>query len=287
MGLSPEWESEGFDRPTLDMPGRQNELIHRVGQANPNTVVCVQAVRAFASQWGFRLHSVQGSAVSMPWVGDVNAIVQAWYSGNEVGNALSDVLFGKTNPAGRLPLTLPVRAQDIPAYLTSRSENGQIHYREDLFVGYKWYQAMNIAPLFPFGFGLSYTTFAFTNLSTSGRRSDSDPSSFDIDFFATVTNTGAVVGSEVVQLYVTLPYNGLSTPRLQLRGFAKAKDIAPGASTAVKISLDKYAVSYWDAVHNVWTAQAGIYGVSIGKSSADIVTTTTFVLEKGFTWKGI
>lgn len=151
-GLSPEWESEGYDRPTLNMPGRQDELIGRVGKANPNTVVCLQAV----STPGFkksrsRLNFVQGSALAMPWVDSVNAVIQAWYSGNEVGNALADVIYGKINPSGRLPLTLPVREQDTPAYLNTRSENGKIHYREDLFVGYKWYQARDIKPLFPFG----------------------------------------------------------------------------------------------------------------------------------------
>lgn len=134
-GLSPEWESEGFDRPSLDMPGRQNELIARVGKANPNTVVVLQA----------------GSAVSMPWVNDVNGIIQAWYSGNEAGNALSDIVYGNVNPSGRLAITLPAREQDVPASLNMRSENGKIHYREDLFVGYKWYHARAIKPLFPFG----------------------------------------------------------------------------------------------------------------------------------------
>ncbi|KAJ3558052.1 hypothetical protein NM688_g1141 [Phlebia brevispora] len=268
-GLSPDWESEGFDRPTLNMPGLQNELISRVGKANPNTVVCVQA----------------GSAVAMPWVDDVNAIIQAWYSGNEVGNALSDVIYGVINPCGRLPITLPVREQDIPSFLNMRSENGQIHYREDLFVGYKWYQARDIKPLFPFGFGLSYTTFELYNLTFTNIVSHD--ASFKMDVSVSVRNTGAVRGSEVVQLYITLPPNGLTTPKLQLRGFGKARDVAPGESATVKISLDKYALSYWDAVYNVWRAQAGEYGVSVGTSSADIVLKSDFTLENEFTWSSI
>ncbi|PPQ81597.1 hypothetical protein CVT26_013572 [Gymnopilus dilepis] len=150
-GLSPEWESEGFDRPSLRLPGRQDELFTRVANANPNTIVCIQA----------------GSAVSMPWVKEVSGLLQAWYSGNEAGNAIADVLFGKVNPSARLPLTFPSRIEDVPAYLNHKSESGRIHYREDLFVGYKHYQARNITPLFPFGFGLSYTRFSYSNLVIS------------------------------------------------------------------------------------------------------------------------
>ncbi|PSR75115.1 hypothetical protein PHLCEN_2v9300 [Hermanssonia centrifuga] len=221
----------------------------------------------------------------MPWVDDVDAIMQAWYSGNEAGNALSDVIFGTVNPSGRLPLTLPVREQDIPAYLNTHSENGKIHYREDLFVGYKWYQARGLKTLFPFGHGLSYTTFALSDLAISPVPSSN--SLFAIDVSVLVTNEGTVAGSEAVQLYITLPTIGLTTPKLQLRGFGKAKDLAPGASTTVKISLDKYAVSFWDAVNNVWSVRAGVYGVSIGKSSENIVLHGEFDLQRSFDWSGL
>ncbi|KZT03419.1 glycoside hydrolase family 3 protein [Laetiporus sulphureus 93-53] len=268
-GLSPDWESEGFDRPTLDMPGRTNELIARVGKANPNTVVCVQA----------------GSAVSMPWVKDVNGTIQAWYSGNEVGNALADVLFGAINPSGRLPLTLPVREQDIPAYLNMRSEHGQIHYREDVFVGYKFYQARGVEALFPFGFGLSYTTFSFSDLSIT------DPSShdaaMDVDVFVTVKNDGPRAGSEVVQVYISLPDTGITMPKLQLRGFAKACDVASGRSKRVRVQLDKYAVSFWDEREHAWSARAGTYGILVGKSSEEIVLSGSFELKESFLWSGL
>jgi len=268
-GLSPDWESEGFDRPTLDMPKRTNELISRVAKANPNTVVCLQA----------------GSAVSMPWVNDVNGLVQAWYSGNEVGNALSDVVYGKINPSGRLSLSLPVRVQDIPAYPNLRSEHGKIHYQEDLFVGYKFYQAKGIAPLFPFGFGLSYTTFDFSNLSITGPQSHD--ASLDLTVSVKVTNTGSVTGSEVVQVYVTLPDLGITNPALQLRGFAKARDIPVGGSKEVTIHLDKYAFSYWDPRENAWNAKAGSYGISVGKSSAEMVLRQSFELKESFLWNGL
>lgn len=268
-GLSPDWESEGFDRPTLDMPKRTNELITRVGKANPNTVVCLQA----------------GSAVSMPWVHDVNGIIQAWYSGNEVGNALADVVYGYINPSGRLSLTLPVSEREIPAYLNMRSESGKIHYREDIFVGYKYYQAKGVEPLFPFGHGLSYTTFSFSNLSLSGPYTHDVAFSFGVA--VTVTNDGPVVGSEVVQVYISLPELSLTTPKLQLRGFAKARDVAPESSKTVSITLDKYAVSFWDDVAGAWRAVPGTYGVYAGKSSAEMVLQETFVLDKGFVWNGL
>ncbi|TFY64459.1 hypothetical protein EVJ58_g2606 [Rhodofomes roseus] len=268
-GLSPDWESEGFDRPTLDMPKRTNELIARVGKANANTVVCLQA----------------GSAVSMPWVHDVNGIIQAWYSGNEVGNALADVVYGLINPSGRLSLTLPVTERDIPAYLNMRSENGKIHYREDIFVGYKYYQAKGVAPLFPFGHGLSYTTFTFSNLALSGPYAHD--AAFSLGVSVTVTNDGPVAGSEVVQVYIALPEMGLTTPKLQLRGFAKARDVAPGSSKAVSVTLDKYAVSFWDEVAGAWRAVPGTYGVFVGKSSADMVLQGSFVLKTGFIWNGL
>ncbi|KAI0315538.1 glycoside hydrolase family 3 protein [Amylostereum chailletii] len=268
-GLTPEWESEGFDRPTLGLPGLQDELIKRVSEANANTVVVIQA----------------GSAVSMPWVDGVAGILQAWYQGNEVGNAISDVLFGRVNPSGRLPLTFPVRVEDIPAYPNLFSENGKIHYREDLFVGYKHYQMRNIKPLFPFGHGLSYTTFEFSDLSVS------TPTSFDehlsLEATVTVTNTGPVLGSEVVQLYISYPDIGVTTPRLQLRGFTKAHDLAPGSSATLTIALDKYAVSFWDERWGTWSVRAGRYRVLVGRSSHDLPLEAEFEVESGFAWSGV
>ncbi|KAH9857719.1 glycoside hydrolase family 3 protein [Lenzites betulinus] len=271
VGLSPDWESEGLDRPTLEMPGRQNELISRIAKANPNTVVCIQS----------------GSAVAMPWVHDVRGIVQAWYAGNETGSALADVLFGALDPAGRLPLTLPVRVQDIPAYPNFRSENGQIHYREDLFVGYKGYAARGVKPLFPFGFGLSYTTFDLSDLKVTTKARSAAADDFAVQLEVTVTNTGSRKGSEVVQVYVSLPDIGLTTPKLQLRAFAKARDLAPGESKTVELSLDKYAVSFWDTRHQQWKAVAGTYEVHVGKSSEDIVLQGEFAVEQEFTWVGL
>ncbi|KII88806.1 glycoside hydrolase family 3 protein [Plicaturopsis crispa FD-325 SS-3] len=268
-GLSPEWESEGFDRESLGLPGRQDEAIAKVAQANRRTVVCIQA----------------GSAVGMPWIDEVDGLVQAWYSGNEAGNALADVLYGKVNPSGRLPLTLPVRIEDIPAYPNLRSENGKIHYREDLFVGYKHYQARGLKPLFPFGFGLSYTKFQVSDLIISEVSSHDEAFSLVVD--VTVANIGAVPGSEVVQLYIAYPDIGVTTPRLQLRGFQKTCDVPPGATHRVSFSLDKLAVSYFDTPKNHWAAKAGKYGVLVGTSSDNLELNGEFELKRSFQWSGL
>ncbi|KAF9475314.1 beta-glucosidase [Pholiota conissans] len=269
-GLSPEWESEGFDRPSLQLPGRQDELIKKISEVNPRTVVCIQA----------------GSAVSMPWIQEVGGLLQAWYSGNEAGNAIADVLFGTVNPSGRLPLTLPARMEDIPAYLNDRSEHGKINYREDLFVGYKHYQARGIPPLFSFGFGLSYTKFSLSNLVVSrGRWTNANSLFAQVNI--TVKNEGECSGSEVVQLYVSLPEIGLTTPKLQLRGFIKANNVAKGATTKVTITLDKYAFSFWDDLQNCWKVPAGKHGLHIGVSSDNLTLRNTVEIKETFTWKGL
>ncbi|KAF9459562.1 glycoside hydrolase family 3 protein [Collybia nuda] len=268
-GLSPEWESEGFDRPTLELPGRQDEVIKRLAIANANIVVCIQS----------------GSAVSMPWLDDIKGLVQAWYLGNEAGNAIADVLYGQVNPSGRLPLTFPVREEDIPAHLNDKSEHGKIHYREDLFVGYKHYQARNVKPLFPFGFGLSYTSFSFSDLTINNVSTHDE--AFTVEVTVTVRNEGAVAGSEVVQVYITYPDIGLRTPKLQLKGFSKAHDLAPHASKAVSITLDKYALSFWDAERNIWHAAAGEYVISVGASSEELQQRQSFTLNRSFFWSGL
>lgn len=194
-------------------------------------MVCIQTVRVLVIRRLSADH-IQGSAVAMPWVQDVNGVVQAWYSGNEVGNALADVLYGIVNPSGRLSLTLPVRIEGIPPYPYLHSENGEINYREDLFVGYKYYQAKAIKPLFPFGcvplelsfsifpiifsYGLSYTTFAISDLVL--RDASSHDEHFSIKAGVKLANSGDVCGSCVVQLYISLPGAGVTIPGLQLKG---------------------------------------------------------------------
>ncbi|KAJ1309840.1 hypothetical protein OPQ81_006605 [Rhizoctonia solani] len=269
VGLNHEWESEGFDRPTLSLPGRQDELIQAVAKANKNTVVVIQA----------------GSAVSMPWVDDVAGILQSWYLGNEAGNAIADVLFGKVNPSGRLPISLPKREEDIPAHLSFGSEMGKVHYREDVFVGYKYYQARKVAPLFPFGFGLSYTTFELSDLKVEGP--SSHDSSLEVKASVTVKNTGSVKGSEIIQLYVAPPSGPITHPKLQLRAFGKAADLEPGASKSVELSFGKYGVSFWHEEDETWRADAGEYQVFVGTSSVDLSLSSSFELKQTFSWRGL
>ena len=245
----------------------------------------------------------KGSAVSMPWIEDVNGVLQAWYSGNEAGNAIADILFGTVNPSGRLPLTFPVQLEDIPAYPNLYSEGGKIHYREDLFVGYKHYQGKKIKPLFNFGylsclkphpanpdglcsrFGLSYTTFSYGKVSIAPDHSNDD--SFSLKISLPITNTGAVTGSETVQLYIEFPNINVTIPLLQLKGFVKTGDLAPGSSKTVSLVLDKYAVSFWDSTRSVWSARAGKYRILLGSHCEKIEVDATFELAKSFYWSGL
>jgi len=185
-------------------------------------------------------------------------------------------------------LTFPQREQDIPAYLNMTSEDGKIYYREDIYVGYKHYQAKGVKPLFPFGFGLSYTSFEYSDLKVSPTAvADGDASAFAVDVSVTVKNTGNVKGSESIQLYVGLPKSGVAHPELQLRSFAKVRNLSPGASETVKLRLDKYAVSFWDTPRSVWRGEKGVYRVVIGSSSVDLKLDDQFTLERPFTWSGL
>ncbi|KAG8835364.1 hypothetical protein FRC17_003847 [Serendipita sp. 399] len=270
VGLNSDWESEGFDRPSLALPCDQDELIQAVAKANPSTVVVIQA----------------GSAVSMPWIDSVASVLQCWYLGNEVGNAIADVVYGTVNPSGKLPITLPAREEDIAAHLNWGGEYGVVHYREEVFVGYKHFDARNILPLFPFGWGLSYTSFELKDLHVSTQ--SGTESTFTASVTATVKNMGSLTGSEVVQVYVAYPTNPLvQHPKRQLRGFAKVKDIKPGESKVATILLNKYAVSYWHEPLAQWTADSGEYTILVGTSSRNLPISTTLNLDKGFTWSGL
>jgi len=269
VGLNGDWESEGYDRKSLDLPRRTDDLVAAVAKANPNTVVITQA----------------GSAFTMPWINSVNALLHTWYLGNETGNAIADVLFGKVNPSGKMSMTFPRRMEDVPSYLNYGNQNGKVSYAEDLFVGYKHYQSRGITPLFPFGFGLSYTTFEYSDLQVL------PSSSSDADFTAsarfTITNTGTLPGSEVVQLYIALSSGSLLHPRLSLKAFTKVREIAASKEAKVSLALDKLAVSYFDDSLGKWRADAGEYTVFVGSSSDNLPLKAVFTLKKGFSWSGL
>ncbi|KAF9043921.1 glycoside hydrolase family 3 protein [Panaeolus papilionaceus] len=270
VGLNSDWETEGYDRKTIALPGRTDELISKVAAVNSKVVVVTQS----------------GSAITMPWKDEVSSIVHAWYLGNASGDAIADVLFGKYNPSGKLSLTFPKREEDIASYGHFHSEDGRVHYAEDLFVGYKHHQHRNIEPLFAFGHGLSYTTFTFDKVVVSEPAILKDDVSVDID--VTVTNTGALTGSEVVQVYVSLPATSqLTHPGLQLKGFAKIRDLTAGESRTARIHLDKYAVSYWGATHDTWVVESGRYLVKIGPASDNLPLQAEISLETGFEWRGL
>jgi len=259
VGLTGEWDSEGNDRPHMDLVGRQNELIARVAAANPNTIVVLQT----------------GGPVAMPWLARVGAVVQAWYPGQECGNAIADVLTGRVNPAGRLPQTFPVRLEDNPAYLNYPGENGRVVYGEGIFVGYRYYDKKRIAPLFPFGHGLSYTTFAYDNLRLSA---DTLAPGETLTVTVDVTNSGPRAGQEVVQLYVRDPRSTLARPEKELKGFAKVA-LAPGETQTVRLSLDMRALAFYDDARAAWLAEAGEFEVLAGASSADIRAHAGFSLS--------
>lgn len=258
VGQNGEWDTEGRDRPHIDLVGRQNELIERVAAANPNTVVVVQS----------------GGPVRMPWLDRVAAVLQAWYPGQECGNAIADVLTGRVNPSGRLPQTFPLRLEDNPAYVNYPGENGHVLYGEGLFVGYRYYDKKGIAPLFPFGYGLSYTTFAWDNLRLS---SDTLAPGETLTVGIDVTNTGERAGADVVQLYVGDPQAALARPEKELKGFVRVI-LEPGERRTVSLPLDMRALAYYDDAKAAWVAEAGVFEVLVGASSADIRARAQFTL---------
>ncbi|KAJ3516286.1 hypothetical protein NLJ89_g1217 [Agrocybe chaxingu] len=268
IGLNHDWETEGDDRADMELPGLTNRLVSEVLSANPNTVVINQS----------------GTPVRIPWVNEAATLLQAFYGGNELGNGLADVLFGKVNPSGKLPLTFPKRLEDNPSYPSfgnKGQEAGKVHYNEGIFVGYRSYEIRELDPLFPFGFGLSYSHFEYSDLEVSPISSSGE---FAVSF--KIRNTGKIGGREVAQVYVSDPESSLPRALKELRGFAKLQ-LQPGESKSVKVSLDKYALSFYDERDYQWVAEQGSFGVLVGSSSADIRLEGETKLEKTFTWRGL
>ncbi len=258
VGLGGEWQSEGFDRPDMELPGKQNTLIERVAAANPHTIVVLNT----------------GSPITMPWLSSVEAVVQAWYPGQECGNAIADVLFGETNPSGKLPQTFPLRLEDNPAYLNFPGENGRVYYGEGLFIGYRYYEKKEIAPLFPFGFGLSYTTFDYGTLRLSAQEIGPDDT---LQVSVDVLNTGQRAGKEVIQVYLRDVKSRLQRPNKELKAFAKAQ-LEPGERRTVTLAIGRDALAYYDDLAHEWVAEAGEFEVLVGSSSQDIRAAAMFTL---------
>ena len=264
VGFGGEWQSEGFDRPDMELPGQQHALVEQVAAANPRTIVV--------------LHT--GSPITMPWLDRVAAVIQAWYPGQECGNAIADVLFGDVTPSGKLPQTFPMRVEDNPAYLNFPGENGKVYYGEGLFVGYRYYDKKRVTPLFPFGFGLSYTTFSYSSLQLSAREINPDDT---LQVSVDVTNTGQRAGQEVVQVYVRDRQARLQRPEKELKAFAKVH-LAPGERKMVTLSLERSALAYYDDHTHQWIAEAGEFDVLVGASSQDIRATATCTLRNTSSW---
>ncbi|MDT4989202.1 MAG: beta-glucosidase [Micromonosporaceae bacterium] len=248
-------EREGADRPNMSLTGNQNQLVAAVAAANPHTVVVVDS----------------GAPVLMPWVDSVPAVVEAWYPGEEDGNALASVLFGDVNPAGKLPVTFPRTEDQTPISAPERWPGvaGVAQYSEGLQVGYRWYDAQGQDPLFPFGFGLSYTNFSFSHLTVSPVLLPGGHVTVGVD----VTNTGTRAGAEVVQLYVADPAAAGEPPH-QLKSFDKV-DLAPGQTEHVTFQLDERAFSVWDSAAQQWTTVDGRYQLAVGNSSRNLPLTGT------------
>jgi beta-glucosidase len=246
--VSDDTESEATDRPSLNLPSAQDELIQAVAAANPHTVVVINA----------------GAPVAMPWLSQVAAVLDAWYPGQASGTSLASVLFGQTDPGGHLPVTFPASLSQVPASTTAQfpGNGSTVQYSEGIDVGYRWYDANSVTPLFPFGFGLSYTQFAFSNLQISPSSVDGTQ---DVQVSATVTNTGQREGSDVAQLYLGDP-SGSGEPPRQLDGFQRV-DLAPGASAQVSFTITPQQESWWDDSANGWTQTEDTYGVYVGDSS--------------------
>ncbi|GAA5851026.1 hypothetical protein JCM8547_009158 [Rhodosporidiobolus lusitaniae] len=272
VGTNPDWESEGFDRKDAKLPGASDELVKAVLAANPNTIVVNQS----------------GTPVEFPWIKDADTLVQAFFGGNELGNGLADVLFGKVNPSAKLPLSFPVRLEDNPAYHSFGNTGetpGKILYGEGIYVGYRHYDRSRITTAFPFGHGLSYTSFDVSSLSTS-KVSESG----DLTVSFSVKNTGSVDGAEVVQVYIAAPADGsrIQSPVKELKGFKKVS-LKAGEEKKVDVQLSREAFSYWNEHYGKWIAPAGAYKVLVSTSSAekDIKLTGEVKVEKEIRWLGL
>lgn len=248
-------ESEAADRPDLNLPFGQEKLIQAVAKANPNTIVVMIAAAPFD------LEEVAPHAGALLW---------GWFNGNESGNALADVILGKVNPSGKLPWTLPKKLEDIPAHATNSFPGDEtVTYEEGILVGYRWFDTKNVEPLYPFGYGLSYTTFEYSDLKTGKKEYTADEM---IEVSVTVKNTGEKAGKEVVQLYVSDPESTVMKAAQELKGFRKVH-LEPGASQTVVISVPVKELAYYNESEKTWTVEPGAYLLKAAASSRDIKAT--------------
>lgn len=266
VGTNGDWESEGYDRANIVLPGNTNDLIEAILAANPNTVIVNQS----------------GTPCEFPWIDKAKAVVQAWFGGCELGNGIGDVLFGDVNPSGKLSLTFPLKFEDNPAYLNFRTEKGRVLYGEDIFVGYRYYEKLQKKVLFPFGYGLSYTKFKFDEVTVS-----TDEASDKLTVSVKITNIGDIKGKEVAQIYFSKKEHDVIRPVKELKGFEKV-ELEVGESKTVTTELSiKDSLSYFDEYENKWALRTGEYEVLVGPSSDDIELRESFSIKKEKLWIGL
>ena len=274
-GLPDHYESEGYDRNHLNLPACQNTLIEEVVKVQPNTIVV--------------LHN--GSPVVLPWADKVKGILEVYLSGQAVGESTVDLLYGKVNPSGKLAETFPKRLQDNPSYLNFPGTNRAVEYKEGVFIGYRYYDAKDMDVLYPFGFGLSYTTFDYSDLELTvlnGTESHKLANKLHIkdteqlQVSLKVKNTGMVSGKDIVQLYIQDKEAFVSRPLKELKGFVKVS-LAPGEEKTVTFTLDKRSFAYYSTELNDWYAESGTFVVLIGKSSREIILSASVEMESSVT----
>jgi len=250
IGLPNAFETEGIDRQNLEIPPNQNEVVSAVAKVNSNIVVVLY----------------NGAPVTMPWIHEVKAVLEMYLSGDAVGDATVSLLYGETNPSGKLAETFPLRIEDTPCYLNFPGERGRVEYREGVFVGYRWYDKRNMEVLFPFGHGLSYTTFSYSNIRANKTAlTDEETLTVSVD----ITNTGGCDGKEVVQLYVGDRESALNRPVRELKAFRKLS-LMQGETATVSFELGKLAFAYYEPLLHDWYVESGEFVIEVGSSSRDI-----------------
>ncbi|MFJ8414594.1 glycoside hydrolase family 3 C-terminal domain-containing protein [Bacillus paramycoides] len=251
VGLPDRYESEGFDRKHLQMPENHVQLIEAIAEVQSNIVVVLS----------------NGAPIEMPWIGKVKGILEGYLGGQALGGAIADILFGDANPSGKLAETFPKVLSDNPSYLNFPGEGDKVEYKEGVFVGYRYYDTKNIEPLFPFGFGLSYTNFEYSNLSIDKKEiKDTDTVSVRVN----VRNTGSTVGKEIVQLYIKDVESTMIRPEKELKGFEKVA-LQPGEEKTVSFTLNKRSFAYYNVELKDWHVETGEFEILVGKSSKEIV----------------
>jgi beta-glucosidase len=258
VGFDPQSETEGADR-TFHLPPGQDELIQEMTAANKNTIVVLTS---------------GGGVDTNPWLDRVPALLEAWYPGQEGGKAAAEILFGDVNPSGRLPATFERRWEDNPvrdSYYPAPGSN-RVVYKEGVFVGYRGYEHNGTKPLFPFGYGLSYTSFQYGNLLIKPADANAKGSGFSAPLYQAsfdVTNTGTRAGADVAQVYVSEPHAKVPRPAKELKGFARI-NLKPGETKTTTVTLDGRAFSYYDVGAKSWRADPGEFQILVGRSSQDI-----------------